>query len=144
CLGGCKRPCRRMPTRKGPGRASPAQRLELFRGLLRGLTLVSVRHVLGRVLRFNELVQRRVARLLAARRAWENLLGVSMSDQPLGPAITEAVKWLHQIHRDCAAMLAALDLQLAERGWEPLKKSYVGSVMATMNQADHWLLDAAY
>ena len=41
-------------------------------------------------------------------------------------------------------MLSALDLQFAERGWEPLKKSYVGTVMATMNQADHWLLDAAY
>lgn len=67
-----------------------------------------------------------------------------MAEASLGVAVTEAVRLLRVIHLDSAALLATLDNQMAERGWEPLKQHYVGAVAGTMNHPGRWLIDALY
>jgi hypothetical protein len=59
----------------------------------------------------------------------------------LGPAITNAIRFLRRIYQDIGELLAALDGVMAERGWRPTEATRVSWILSNGSDPTRWLLD---
>lgn len=63
---------------------------------------------------------------------------------PIGPAITDAFRFLTEVHEDTATLVKALDRAFDVRGWSPTERNRISGDLGNSLTADMWVIQSIY